>query len=69
MRGLLLTHVDGHPGVVASNRNGAEAQTVLALLLGNLVGAFFLHRLSGFLLGRFLLCQTLGHVVSPPMNG
>lgn len=69
MRGLLLTHVDGHPGVLTSSRNGAEARTALALLLGNLVGAFFLHRLSGFLLGRFLLCQTLSHFVSPPMNG
>ena len=39
----------------------AEAMAVLAHLLGNLVGALFLHRLSWFLLGRFLLHHALSH--------
>ena len=45
---------------VASVRT-AEAQAALALPLGDLVGALFLHRLSWFLLGRFLLCHALSH--------
>ena len=39
----------------------AEATALLAPLLGNLVGALFLHRLGWFLLGRFLLCHALSH--------
>ena len=39
----------------------AEAMAILAPLLGNLVGALFLHRLGWFLLGRFLLCHALSH--------
>lgn len=39
----------------------AEATVLLAPLLGNLVGALFLHRLGWFLLGRFLLCHALSH--------
>lgn len=39
----------------------AEAQTKLALLLGDLGGALFLHRHGWFLLGHFLLCHALSH--------
>ena len=39
----------------------AEAMAVLAPILGNFVGALFLHRLGWFLLGHFLLCHTLSH--------
>lgn len=39
----------------------AEARTALALLLGDLGGALFLHCLGWFLLGRFLLCHALSH--------
>ena len=38
-----------------------EAMAVLASLLGNLVGALFLHRLGWFFLVRFLLCHALSH--------
>ena len=38
-----------------------EAWTVLAPLLGNLIGALFLQRLGWLLLGHLLLCHTLGH--------
>ena len=38
-----------------------EAWTVLAPLLGNLIGALFLQRLGWLLLGHLLLCHALGH--------
>jgi len=38
-----------------------KRRAALALPLGDLVGALFLHRLGWFLLGRFLLCHALSH--------
>ena len=59
VRGLLLTHVMGAVGNASVKT--AKARAALAPLLGNLVGALFLHRLGWFLLGHFLLCHALRH--------
>ena len=59
VRGRLRYTSIGAVGV-ASVRT-AEARAALALPLGDLVGALFLHRLGWFFLVRFLLCHALSH--------
>ena len=55
VRGLPLTHVDGHSDDLA------ETTVALASLLGSLVSALFHHGLGRLLLGRFFLRHTLSH--------
>jgi hypothetical protein len=62
VHGLRLCTLGGSVGMV-------DGTAILAPLLGNLVGALFLHRLGRFFLGRFLLCHALSHCVSPLLCG
>ena len=59
VRALLWPHVDGYRGCCFGWM--AKTAAVLSLLLRNLVGALFHHRLGWFFLDRFLLCHTLSH--------
>ena len=59
VHGLLLMHVDGAVDVASIGMT--EATAGLAFLLGNLVGALFLHGFGRLFLVQFLLCHPLRH--------